>query len=516
MFFLIRVKLIICVFLFFLIPFESKCEFGRDSFEHELMTVKELEFFESNTNSELTLALCYYKIGLTHYLGARYFDCLEYLLRSKAILEDNNLQHYQVYTNVCDKIGHAFFFFEDYENALIYLNLWNKHANKNTYKRQNVYNTLGLIHSRLGDLDSSNYFFDLALDLAYREEMKDWIGLVSGNKAFNLVKLGDFDQAIDLYHVDLQYSKESGNFISAANVSISLSHFYAGENQWDSVSRYLDLSEELFLQAKQTPNVNFYRVRSEYFSKQGAFKESLENNIRATQLRDSLQKVKDKSDIKSIEFRLFAESKQQEIQDLNQQNDKALRINWIVISAFVIFVIFISIFIKQEKHKYRQSQSIAEYRSKLVQQELKNTKESLSALTQSMNKEVIKSLDQDLDVLNTPSESGDQLSRKQLLFGKLQDCTLLTEDDWINFKRIFIQLHPSYLDNLLRLNNTLTNAEIRHAFLLRLNFSNLEMAGILGISVDSVRRNNLRLRNRLKLKSHDQLIDVLFSIETEL
>ncbi|MNE90465.1 hypothetical protein D3C80_1879830 [compost metagenome] len=87
----------------------------------------------------------------------------------------------------------------------------------------------------------------------------------------------------------------------------------------------------------------------------------------------------------------------------------------------------------------------------------------------------------------------------------LQSFSLLTENDWIEFKRLFEKLNPGFFDFFHDKFPEITAAEIRLAALIKLNLSNIEMARTLAISPDSVRKTNLRLRKKLNIESLDDL-----------
>ena len=90
--------------------------------------------------------------------------------------------------------------------------------------------------------------------------------------------------------------------------------------------------------------------------------------------------------------------------------------------------------------------------------------------------------------------SSEMKEQKLEQLDQLKTSVVLTEDDWTQFKRTFEKLYPSFIPSLMKINPSLTNAEIRLATLMKLNLSTSEISNTLGISADSVRKTNLRLR----------------------
>jgi DNA-binding CsgD family transcriptional regulator len=60
-------------------------------------------------------------------------------------------------------------------------------------------------------------------------------------------------------------------------------------------------------------------------------------------------------------------------------------------------------------------------------------------------------------------------------------------------------VHPGFLQRVRQLAPDISQAEMRMAVLMRLQFDNKQMAGILGIGVESVSKAKRRLRQRLDI-----------------
>src|SRR5699024_5481844 len=87
---------------------------------------------------------------------------------------------------------------------------------------------------------------------------------------------------------------------------------------------------------------------------------------------------------------------------------------------------------------------------------------------------------------------------------EIENSTLLTDKDWIEFKRLFEQVHPGYIRRLKEAHPGLTASQIRYMVLTKLKFSRKEMAAILGISPESLRVTWYRIRKKLDLPKDTQ------------
>ena len=96
-------------------------------------------------------------------------------------------------------------------------------------------------------------------------------------------------------------------------------------------------------------------------------------------------------------------------------------------------------------------------------------------------------------------------AEQQQLLEELSHQTILTEEDWVKFKRLFERLHPGFFNRLKEKTPGITVAELRMAALTRLRLSTKEMASLLGISIDSVHKTRQRLRQRLQVPAEANL-----------
>jgi hypothetical protein len=84
---------------------------------------------------------------------------------------------------------------------------------------------------------------------------------------------------------------------------------------------------------------------------------------------------------------------------------------------------------------------------------------------------------------------------------------ILTEKDWELFKQNFDAVYPGFFNRLKTQFTGITNAELRMAALLRLNFDIKHIASMLGISANSVHKTKYRLRDRVMESGSTQTLE---------
>ena len=97
--------------------------------------------------------------------------------------------------------------------------------------------------------------------------------------------------------------------------------------------------------------------------------------------------------------------------------------------------------------------------------------------------------------------------------GKLNDLLkshLMTEENWINFRLEFEREHANFYKILIKDFPEITDSNLRIILLQKLNFTNAETAGLLGITVEAVKKSKQRLKKKLAEK-HNLLFEMITS-----
>lgn len=89
----------------------------------------------------------------------------------------------------------------------------------------------------------------------------------------------------------------------------------------------------------------------------------------------------------------------------------------------------------------------------------------------------------------------DQEERRQHLQELLQS-TILTEQDWVQFRALFEKVYPNFMEEQKTLYPDITQAELRYLVLEKLQLSTQEMARMLGVSDGTIRQTRFRLRKK--------------------
>ena len=130
------------------------------------------------------------------------------------------------------------------------------------------------------------------------------------------------------------------------------------------------------------------------------------------------------------------------------------------------------------------------------------------ALHLAKKNEVLEGLKQKAEELkaNEASNKGYQHLIRTINFD-LQD-----DNNWDNFARYFEEVHKDFNSNVKSKYPEVTSNELRLMALLKMNLSSKEIANILNISPEGIKKARYRLRKKLDITTEDSLQDLVLSL----
>jgi len=209
-----------------------------------------------------------------------------------------------------------------------------------------------------------------------------------------------------------------------------------------------------------------YETLAEVYRAKGNVDSFYHYNQLYTTLHDSIENVATLSSLKIAQLKIENENSLRAIDTLQRERrTEVLKRNFVIIAIILVSIILL-MYIKRRRLKQSHKNEIA------------------AAVRTEQNR----------------------------LLEEIANQTILTEQDWNNFKRLFEKIYPGFFINLKQKAPDITLAEQRMAALTRLNISSRQMASMLGISVDSVHKTRQRLRQRLHIHGEESLEEAVGSL----
>lgn len=362
-------------------------------------------------------------------------------------------------------------------------------------------NTTALAYHRLKLYDSAFYWYQTSLKFADGLNNKIWNGLIGGNMGQIYYELGQYDTALALFQKDYQFSKEGELYDNAAN-----SLQWAARTQLRLKNKTVALQNvrEALSLLGHTPEMfylrNTYYTATNVFKELGAYDSAFYYNNKYVALNDSLERVIALSGLAVSKARANDEKSRYRIQSLQKEKEKQVLLRNLLIVTIIMLGVIGFLVITRQRLKTR-------LHLERMEQEIASAKEQMKMFTGNIIEKtaLVEKLEEQLKNKEASAE-------QKILMNELSRQTILTEDDWNQFKTLFEKIYPGFFINLKQKTPDITLAEQRMAALTRLQLTTKQMASMLGISIDSVHKTRQRLRQRFNLTTENNLEEFIAAI----
>lgn len=410
-------------------------------------------------------------------------------------------------------MGLSYFFFKRYEQSKSFLNKALNCDKTTDISKLNIYNTLGLIYKNEVDGEKeAEKNYRKAIELAQKTNNRAWYAVASGNLGVIYFNRHQYDLAKKHLEIDFSVSSESGEIESAISALSMLLEIDILNKEDREAKKKIELIDSLAKANQLTNEINYFESKAIWAEYTKNYNDALIFTRKSQAKKDSLNRIRNEVNANNTEFQINFEQEQAQIKVLQEQTKTSKRITFILLVLLATILIGAYITIRQILKRKRKEKEVLEIKNKQVKENLERSEQELQNILKSLmeRNETIFKLTEELENVFLKVSSTDEEHKK--LTDKLQTFTLLTDDDWVQFKRLFEKRHPGFFDYFYSNYEDITNAELRLAALLKLNLENLEISKTLGIGADSVRKTNLRLRKRLDIAEQKELQKLIQSI----
>ncbi len=400
-------------------------------------------------------------------------------------------------------IGHGFYRFGDIEFAIRYLKLANQFNVPKTHVGYpyTSLNTLGLAYQQLMKYDSALYYYHLAREGAQFQHDSFWMGLITGNIGSLYFKTGQMDSAYTHLLTDYKTSIKSGILGSAANAGQLLANIELQRGNTRSAEAYIRFSRMHMDTANLEGMIN-------YLTNMYAFSKLRNDFQKAVAYADTLQDFKIRKDL--VLSRSILEQARMRVQ-VNQYTSVVKGLEYarsrqlLLRNGLIIFLVLLAIISLLVITRIQSKRKAA---IELLRQAEGELRRYMDAMVE--KKEVIKSFREEFEKLKISNQLEDH--ERSSAISTMMHSNILTDDDWKHFRQLFDAVYPGFLVRIKEKITDLTPAEMRLLALTKLKLPSKDMADILGISPESIRKTRYRLRKKLDLPEEgtlDELVNMI-------
>jgi len=341
------------------------------------------------------------------------------------------------------------------------------------------------------------------------------LGMAESNPRYEKLRIRFYDNIC-------QYYKDKKDFAKAfyyGNKGVALAIKY---NQLRSLTySYCWLGEANYYTGKQALGIDYlnkamqiakkldapYRIMEikecfyDCYTSSGDYKDAISYYDASHKMRDSLKVLDNVKQIGELQVKYETARKDAQINSLDTQDKlERLYLYAALIVLVLLIVIGILIYVKEQEHK----NLILSEKSR-VDTELKNATLELLYFTENLTQknELIEEFKAKIEHLqNVNKADTDSL-------GRLLNEHIMTDEKWENFKKLFTKVHTTFFNNLRQKYPVLTATDTRMLSLVKLQLGNNEMANMLGVTIEGVKKSKQRLRKKMELDKDDSLENVV-------
>lgn len=333
------------------------------------------------------------------------------------------------------------------------------------------------MNGQISNFEEAEKYFDLALPLIEKFGTEETWANSLNNYGIMLFNMGKIKESLTYYNKSITINSRNNVYRAKAQAMNNLANSYTELGMLDTA---LVIYQECIRLNNQhgylTSLISNYGGLNKLYEKKGDYQLANEYLNSFYELKDSLMGIATIRDIEQSKARFDIE---------NLPVEKSLWSGKLFFIGALLVGLCMAILIRLWKK---------------ADIEINATKESMDKMTQ-----IVKEKDLSIMSLKEQMElesKHDQDSKESL---NLFETRILTHEDWESFKVYFENAFPNYLSSLRTVHPDMTEAEERLFLLTKLKLNLKEVATILGISPDSVKKTRYRLKKRLNIGKDDSL-----------
>lgn len=398
-------------------------------------------------------------------------------------------------------------------------------------------NNMGIAYSDMAEkLEMGSVAFDSLLKkalihhqqaLKLNEEVGNQNRLASTNNNigtvyYDMYKAYKRDNALDSTFKYIQRSlkiyESIENMDGVALTLGNIGEIYAASQQYEKAEEYLQKTVALTLKNgfKETLS-NTYSQLSGLYENMKQPEKALLYHKKHTDLKDSIFDETKSHQIAEMQTKFEVEKKEKELALFKEEQKltafKAYFLAVVLLLVSILAVLLINrqrLKIKRQREAHEIEQQLSQNQIERARLEKENLEANLKLNHEKLNhitdlfKEKSKLMDKMQEQLDkAKAESAEEKDVKTLLTSIEEYIN--PNEYWEEFITSFNLVNKNFFDQLLVKYPELTKNELRLCALVKCNLSNKEIANILNISPDSVKKSRNRLRKRLQLEADDSL-----------
>ncbi|MBC7401447.1 MAG: hypothetical protein H7289_16020 [Mucilaginibacter sp.] len=408
------------------------------------------------------------------------------------------------------QVADFYYHLGDYTNAKLQLQEALKYNIPTEREKISIINTLGLINRNSNLYTQALINFNNAYNISINSKDTVWMGILKGNIGSIYFLQSDYSKALPYIQTDYIQSLKYGEKINATIALLRLVKINLANNDIAQGLKQLAIADTLI---HTTPvsvlnlRANILDLKAQYYDKMGLTAKALDFRKKYQLANDSLIAQNNIAAVEVVKMQYVINKQQTEESRLKAQADtKTTQRNTIFIILFLMLVIS-GLFYNRQALKIKKDKQILISEKRRVDDELKYTEMKLNAYTENLRKNnvLIETFKEQIEHLKNKNADNEVVTHLE----ELMQAHIMTDDSWVEFKKIFLKVYPNFFFGIKKTFLHLSETDIRLLTLIKLQCTNKEMANMLGITIEGVKKAKQRLRKKMKLDEQVTIEDAI-------
>jgi tetratricopeptide (TPR) repeat protein len=451
-------------------------------------------------NWVLTEAECLHFAGLFYYKDSKFMMAFEYMQKAQIVFDkyngDPKNSYLHRYSNV---LGNCYYHFGEYREAIKYLKKTIQlpsHWNTLTFA-PGLHNTVALCYQHLKQYDSAVIWYNKSYEAAVALKDSFYMALAQGNLGSAYYLQEQYDKALPLLEADYKGSMQANETGSATNAAVTIAAIYIKKGQPELADQYMNQSRQyvygsgnIILMKNWYENLyNLSKAKGDY-TNIGLYADSL------MVYKDSVAAMRDKKAFSQAVLKLETEKHMNEVSQLEHKRKQQILLRNSLLVGLVLLTLIALLWLNRRLLKRNKEKELAQQQLSFAELELINYTRQLKE-----KNDLLEQLRDEINKDNSPDNREGNIER-------LLAATILTEDDWRKFRELFEKVYPGFFIRLKEKMPDLSASDTRLLALTKLQLPTKDMASMLGVSYDAVKKARQRLRKKIDLPEEGSLAEL--------
>lgn len=441
-------------------------------------------------------------MGAYLFISKQYVPACEYYLQSEEVFKGLGYENVPGINSYLFKVGSFYYSLGDYENALTNLDQALKYAPYHGRQRTTIVNTIGLIYRNNKQYGRAVDYFNMALTTAIANKDTIWVGIAKGNIGSVYFMQGLYQKAWPLIETDYTTSLKYNEPVNAALALLRMVKINIDEKNIALAGHELDTVKQLIKGTKEdvlTLLDDYDDLRSRFYEETGNPVQALAYRKIYELDRDSLEK---RNNIAAVERVKLGYEADKRITELNKAKAREKVQSVEIKAGIVVLVLLVVISLllnNRQRLASKKDKELLLAEKKIVDEELRYADVALRGFTENLRQKnlLIEEFKTEIDQLNKRSAGNDNAGQLE----KLLQAHIMTDQNWNDFKKLFSKVYPGFFVSLTKQYPSLSATDTRLLALIKLGLKNAEMANMLGITVEGIKKAKQRLRKKIDIRA---------------